>query len=771
MIENPVSSRAAKARAADDERATSVRMLAFLFTDVEGSTRTWERSPDAMRTALTRHDAILARAIEEAGGRVVKSMGDGVMAVFESANDGLAASLTAQVALVHEPWPEGTPMRVRMGLHVGEAIGDGSDFHGPVVNRTARIMAAGHGGQVLLSSTTTALVLDRLPAGATLRDLGEHRLRDLARPERVYQLVHPDLPDAFPVLSTVDERHASLPAEPSAFIGREAERTSMAQRLADAQVRLVTLTGPGGVGKTRLAIRVARDVEDRFASGAAFVDLSEARDLTTMLTTMARDLGYSDLGDASRLDDLASRIGRQQLLTVLDNFEQVAIAAPALSQLLRECPELKLLVTSREALHVSGEHVFAVDPMTVPRTDGTATARQVEPFEAVRLFVERARAVKPDFRVTDDNAAIVAEICRRLDGVPLAIELATARLKVFSLDTLRDRLGNRLAGLGSGARDLPRRQQTLRATIDWSYQLLATDEQRLFEQLGAFWGADVQAIEGVAAAAGTLAPGTDPIDALSSLVDKSLLRRIERDEGEPRFEMLGSILEFAAERLDERADDATRVRSAHADHFAALAASDRVDDPLTDRSMLVAALELELENLRAAWRWSVAERDVSRLERLHRGLRAVYDSRGWYRAISDLAADVLGVLGSVERTPDREVLAIAMRSEQARALTALEGYTAEVEAAYERLLESVGDADVPQTYPILRGLAGLYSFRGEDERANELARRILKLAEELDDPAMRADGHLLLGTGIAFARIPDGIGILEAGHRRRPGPT
>jgi predicted ATPase/class 3 adenylate cyclase len=751
--------------ATEGKRTTSGRMLAFMFTDVEGSTRTWERSPAEMRTALTRHDAILRSAVEGAGGRIVKTMGDGVMAVFGSAHDGVVASLDAQRAILGEPWPDAAPIRVRMGLHVGEASGNGDDFHGPAVNRTARIMAAGHGGQVLLSSTTTALVLDRLPAGASLRDLGEHQLKDLARPERVYQLVHPDLPAVFEPLVTVDERRGSLPAEPSAFVGREEERFAMTARLTDPHVRLVTLIGPGGIGKTRLAIRVARDLDGRFASGAAFVDLSEARDTSSVVTAIARDLGYGDVGERSQVEELAERIGTQQLLVVLDNFEQVTVSAPALSLLLRECPELKLLVTSREALHVQGEHIFPVDPMSLPDAgEAVTSAGQVTPFEAVRLFVERARAVRPDFRVTDENAAVVAEICRRLEGLPLAIELATARLRVFSLDALRDRLGSRLRGLGSGARDLPQRQQTLRATIDWSYQLLSADEQRLFDLLGACWGADVEAVEGVAAEAGTLPSGADPIDVLASLVDKSLIRRTERDNAEPRFEMLESVREFAAERLDERRDDADRVRAAHAAYFAAWAAVRGGDDPRTDRSTAISALGVDLENLRAAWRWSVDRRDIGCLEALLGGMRAVYDAHGWYRAISDLASDVLGVLETIEPTPDHALLAMSMRSEQARALTALEGYTPEVEAAYERLLGSVSSADVPEAYPILRGLASFHSFRNEYDKAAELGKRILRLGEERSDPAVQVDGHLLVGLSVSFGRLlVDGIPHLEAG--------
>jgi hypothetical protein len=337
-------------------------------------------------------------------------------------------------------------------------------------------------------------------------------------------------------------------------------------------------------------------------------------------------------------------------------------------------------------------------------------------------------------------------------------------LRVFSLETLRDRIGSRLRGLGGGARDLPERQQTLRATIDWSYQLLTADEQRLFELLGAFWGADVVAVERVASGSGIVPADADAIDALASLVDKSLVRRSTEGIREPRFEMLESVREFAAERLDDRPADASRVRSAHATHYAGWAASHSGDDARTDRAATVAAIATELENLRAAWRWSVEAGDLGRLEGLLGGLRTLYDAKGWYRAINDLATDVVGVLDTLERTPERDVLAIAMRSDQARALTALEGYTPEVEAAYERLLASVPSTDVPRVYPILRGLASLHSLRMENEKANQLADRILQLGREQADPAMEVDGLLLIGMGRSFdGRITDGIPDLEAG--------
>ena len=548
----------------DQDDTTTSRMLAFLFTDVEGSTRLWERYPDGMRASLARHDVILRESVQGADGAVVKMTGDGVMAVFETARNAVTACLAAQIALHRESWGETGPLLVRMGLHVGEASGDGTDYHGQAVNRAARLMAAGHGGQTLLSNPTAAMVMDQLPADASLRDLGEHRLRDLSRPERVFQLVHPDLPMKFPPLITMGERVRALPEEPSVFVGRDAERLRVGRYLSDQTVRLLTLTGPGGIGKTRLALHAARDAQDQFAAGAVFIDLSAARDTTTLLTTINRELGFPDASEDAQLSELTDKIGHQQLLTVMDNFEQVTSAAPILARLLRDCPELKLLVTSREALHVSGERLFPVPPMSLPEATPKAdTAEHVQGFEAVRLFVERARVVRPDFRVTDENAATVAEICRRLEGLPLAIELATARLRVFSLEALRDRLGSRLSVLGSGTRELPERQQTLRATIEWSYQLLTPQEQRLFEVLACFHGADVVAVESVAGSLADRLQGIDPIDGLISLADKSLLRQSDRDGEEPRFEMLESVREYATERLEADAELAQGARSAH----------------------------------------------------------------------------------------------------------------------------------------------------------------------------------------------------------------
>ena len=560
-----------------DERDASqvaAGTLAFLFTDIAGSTQLWERLPKAMTVALARHDVILRAAIEDGTGRVVKSTGDGLMAVFPTAAAGAAASLKAQQALSDEPWPETGPLRVRMGLHAGDAERRGDDYFGPTINRAARIMAAGHGGQVLLSASAAALSADHLPDGASLRDLGEFRLKDLGRSERVFQLVHPALTDAFPPLTTTDRGLASLPIQAAPFIGRERELAEVVRRLGDPATRLLTLTGPGGTGKTSLAVRAVSDRLDQFRDGVAFVDLAMTRDAGALLAAMGRVVGIDETRDRSPLEQLVDRLQDRQMLIVLDNFEQVTAAAAVTTELLQACPDLRFLVTSREPLHVRAEHVFPVPPLGLPPAGrGPVTAAGIATSEAVQLFVDRARAARPDFELDDGNAAAIADICRRLDGLPLAIELAAARLRLFSPDALRDRLGSRLELLRSSGRDLPERQQTLRATIDWSYDLLEPGEQRLFEALAVFADADLRAVESVLAVVG--APkGSDVgiIDALASLLEKSLVRQVEVQAGEPRLSMLETIREYATERL-EQGPASAQVRRAHATYYADLAAA------------------------------------------------------------------------------------------------------------------------------------------------------------------------------------------------------
>jgi predicted ATPase/class 3 adenylate cyclase len=727
--------------------------LAFLFTDIEGSTRLWEKYQQPMKDALERHDAILREAVESSNGQVVKSTGDGLMAVFGSAADGVSTCLKAQHDLASARWGETGALRVRMALHVGEAAKRNRDYYGPTLNRAARVMSAGHGGQVLLSAAAAALVMDQLPEGSTLRDLGEHRLKDLGHPERVFQLVHPDLPVNFPPLASLSRRTTELPDQPSAFVGRAAELHEIEGRLEDKSVRLLTLTGPGGIGKTRLALRAAADEVDRFEGGALFVDLSAARDSASVLAAIAHTIGLSDTRDESLLDELTRQLREQHVLLVLDNFEQVTPAAPTVAQLLHGCPRLKLLVTSREALHVRGEHLFPVPPLSLPSTArGRPSAEQLVRYEAIQLFVERAQAVKPDFRLTDDNAAAVAEICLRLDGLPLAIELATARMTLFSPEALRDRLSSRLQLLRSGAQDLPARQQTLRATIEWSYQLLEPGEQRLFELLSVFFGISVEAVEPVASSIDRLrVTGIDTLDGLASLADKSLIRQADAGAGEPRLVMLETIREYAAERLDDLPDFRAAARRAHAVHFADFAQRQWEHLSGDQHDTALAAMAAEIENLRLAWRYWVAEGDLDQLNKLIDSLWLLYDARGSYHATIELTTELLNVLSSTSSTPERAMQEVTLRTSLARTLMAINGYTREVEEAYTRALELFeGERELPQLFPVLRGLASFYNYRAEFEKGAQVGREILRLADAQDDPSMRVDGHLVLGSSLAL---------------------
>ena len=730
----------------------------FLFTDVEGSTRLWEQYPEAMRSALARHEVILRAAISEMNGDVVKTTGDGLMAVFAAPPDAVSAAISAQRTLLAEAWPASCAIRVRIGIHTGEAETRGGDYFGPTVNRAARVMSAGHGSQILVSAATAELVDGHLADDVRLRDLGEHRMKDLGRPERLFQVTHAGLPSEFPPLTTLDLRPNNLPTETSAFVGRDAELEAIRERLDDPSVRLITLTGPGGTGKTRLAIRAAADQIDRFTDGVFFVDLITATDADAVLALITSAIGAAETADRSPLDELRRLLRSDQILLVLDNFEQVAVAGPILVELLADCPGLKLLVTSRQALRVRGENVVSVPPLSLPRAASRATsASELTQFEAIQLFVERARAVRSDFRLTDDNAAAVAEICRRLDGLPLAIELATARLNLFSPEALRDRLSGSLKALGTGGRDLPERQQTLRATIEWSYQLLTPAEQRLFELMSIFAGASVEAVEGIASGLDEAAGAElDVLEGLSSLVDKSLVRQVEAMDGDPtpRVVMLETIKAYANGQLDARPEFAASGREAHARYFTQLAAdiADATDGRSIDR------LTLDLDNLRIAWRHAVGENDLVRLNALRDALWPVYESRGWYHATVELINDLLGVLATTPESTDRWRQQLTLLLTRARAITLLRGYAGEAEDAYLDALKLVKEhGGVPQLFPVLRGLASFHGFRGEFDKAIEYAGEILKLADTQGDLGMRVDAELILGADIGFS------GDLETG--------
>src|SRR5579859_1542294 len=577
--------------------------VTFLFTDMEGSTRRWEEQPAAMAAAIARHDALLRRAIEASGGYIFKTVGDAFCAAFTTATDALAASLDAQAALVAEAWdPALGGIRVRIGLHTGAAGERDGDYFGPPVNRAARLASAAAGGQVVLSSSTQELVRDSLPPGVELRDLGSHRLKDLIRPEQIFQVVAPGLPADFPPLRTLDSRPHNLPRQTTALIGREHAVADVVALLRQPAVALVTLTGPGGTGKTRLGLQVAAELLEDFADGAWFVELAPISDSALVASAIATTLGVRETVGKSLNESLKDHLLDKRLLLVLDNFEQVTAAAPLVSELLAAAPGLKVLATSRIVLHLRGEKEYAVPPLALPDPRQLPSLERLAQYEAVRLFIERAQDVKPEFAVTNANAPAVAGICARLDGLPLAIELAAARSKLLTPEAILARLENRLDLLTGGARDLPARQQTLRGAIAWSYDLLAPGEQQLFRRLGVFvGGCTLAAAEAVCNPDGAL--DLDVFEGLAALVDKSLLRQQEQPNGELRFGMLETIREYGLEQL-AAGGELEPLRRAHAAYYLVLAEHAAQDADTFQETTSFNRLEREHDNLRAVLAWA-----------------------------------------------------------------------------------------------------------------------------------------------------------------------
>ena len=569
--------------------------VTFLFTDLEGSTRLWEQRPDAMRPALERHDALLRTAVEAHRGRVVKTTGDGLHAVFVTTRNALDAALTAQLALAAEDWGAAGDLRVRMGLHTGDAEARDGDYYGPATNRAARVMTAAHGGQVVVSHATEEIVRDSLPEGVSLTDLGEHRLPDLARPERVFQVVAPGLRREFPPLRSLDAMPGNLPGQLTSFVGRAVEREAIADALLAS--RLVTVTGVGGVGKSRIAIQVALDVLRRFPDGAWLCELAAASDADELAQVVAATLGVVPRSGSTLDDSVLDALRTRELVLVLDNCEHLLAAAGRLTDgLLRECPGVRILATSREALGVAGEQVWPLSSLELPpRASALDT---VVASEAVQLFAERARAVQPGFALDDANAEAVAEICRRLDGIPLAVELAAARVTVMSPSDIAARLDQRFQLLTGGRRTAAGRHQTLLAAIEWSYEMLDPQERVLFERLGVFPGTfDAEAVAGVAAGEGIEA--WDVLDAGAGLVAKSMLVADEAS-GTTRYHMLETLRAFAREHLEANGGQREWFRR-HVDHYRRFAEQADVGLAGPDEVAWRKRVHLEFENLRAAF--------------------------------------------------------------------------------------------------------------------------------------------------------------------------
>jgi predicted ATPase/DNA-binding SARP family transcriptional activator len=683
--------------------------VTLLATDIEGSTRLLQRLGDAYREALAEQGRILAESVGAHGGIEVDSQGDSALIAFPRANDAVRAAGELQRRLAAAEWPNGERLRVRIGIHTGEPTLTDGRYVGLDVHRVARICAAAHGGQIVLSRETRELV-DAFANELRLIDLGQHQLKDLNQPERLYQLGEGD----FPPLKSLHQ--TNVPTPPNRLIGRERELAEIETLLRNDDVRLLTLTGPGGTGKTRLAHQVAVNLLGDFPNGVQYVPLGAITDPELVVATIAQTLGLR--GDAGQplLRVVATHVADKRLLLLLDNFEHLLAAAPTVGNLLADAPRLRVVVTSRTPLHLAAERLYPVAPLALPVTKQPSEIKSLARSESVVLFLERAQAATPDFALTIDNAATVAEICIRLDGLPLAIELAAARTPVLPPPALLQRLDNRLKLLTGGPLDAPDRQRTLRATIDWSYGLLDYKEQSVFAQLSVFAGGCT-----LAAAEAVCAPraAADVFDALVSLVENNLVRQSEDASGEPRFSMLETIREFAAERLDEQGDAKDAGRK-HADYFRHLSEEAAVQlFGGAEQSRWLARLEMEYDNLRAALAFLRRDPDSQLM------LAAVLAPFWWLRGY-----------GQEGRRWLEEALAASNRKTPER-LRALDGayYLAYLQGDYVRarmhLDEAVGLArefdDRQGLANALQVLALLAFQERDDEQAARLAEESVRL--------------------------------------------
>ena len=605
--------------------------LTFLFTDIEGSTNLWERFPDGMRPALARHDALMRRAIEAHGGRIFKTVGDAFYAVFPSAANGLSAALEAQRALHREAWENIPGLRVRIAVNTGPAEERDGDYFGPALNRLARLLTAAHGGQLLLSLSTKN-ALDTVPENTELRDMGERRLKDLSRPERIFQVVAPDLPSDFPPLNTLEAVPNNLPTALSSFIGRERE-IAEAKRLL-ATTHLLTLTGAGGCGKTRLSLQVAADLLDTFAGGVWFVEFAALSDPATVPSALATAMGIREDPSKPILTSIAESVRNKTALLILDNCEHlVAACAEATDTLLRACPNLRIMASSREALGIIGETVWRVP--SLPET------------EAIRLFCDRAVAVAPAFALTEQNTASVIQVCQRLDGIPLAIELAAARVNVLHVDQIAIRLNDRFRLLTGGSRTALPRQRTLRAAIDWSYDLLSEAERQLLRRISVFAGGFSLESAEVVCSDGS----NDTLDLLSRLVEKSLVM-VEKSEYEARYSLLDMVRQYSRERIME-SGEAESISTRHRDYFLSLAEKAVPELVGSNQVQWFDRLDSEHENFRTALTW--CQSDPAGIElnlRLAAALSRFWFVRGYFEEGRMWLKDAMARAGTSKRTSD-----------------------------------------------------------------------------------------------------------------------
>jgi predicted ATPase/class 3 adenylate cyclase len=599
--------------------------VTFLFTDIEGSTRQAQEDPVAWSAAQARHHEIVRAAIEGHGGFVFRTVGDAFLAAFDKVDGAVAAAASAQRGLVSERWPA-EAVRARMGLHTGAAEWQNGDYQGYLTLAHAqRIMSAGHGGQILLTQTAADLALTDLPPDLALRDLGVHRLKDLPRTEHIFQLVAPDLSVDFPALRSLDAFPNNLPAELTSFIGREQELAELESMLSAS--RLLTLTGPGGTGKTRLALRLASGELETFADGAWLIELASLGDPTLLTQTVAGALGLQEEQGRSTLDVLLEYLRTRTTLLILDNCEHLIESCAQLADaMLRAAPGLKVLATSRESLDIAGETTYRVPSLPLPDPVDAEKLGRVAANDCVRLFVDRASAADQRFQLTERNASAVSQICLRLDGIPLAIELAAARIKVFSPEQIASRLDDRFRLLTGGSRTALERHQTLQALIDWSHDLLSDDERLVLRRLSVFAGGwSLDAAQAVCAE-----PLGEVLDTLARLADKSLVTVDEsREAAEARYRLLETIRQYARDKL-LASGESERIRDRHLEHYLRFAEEAEPHLRTADQLAWLERLETEHDNLRAALAWSVESANAERALRLAGAAAYFWELRGRY---------------------------------------------------------------------------------------------------------------------------------------------
>ena len=759
--------------------------VTFLFTDIEGSTRLLhELGHQTYKKMQDDHGMILRGAIAAEDGVEVRTEGDSFFAVFLTPEGALEAAVEGQRKLAAHAWPGDTALRVRMGMHTGVGFlgAGGADYVGIDVNRAARIAAAGHGGQVLLSHATRALVEPTLPDWVTLRDLGQHRLKDIDYPEHLHDLIIDGLSSDFPAVKSLDVRPTNLPSQRTSFVGRDQEITEINELLG--RTRLLTLTGPGGTGKTRLALRVAGGSFDRFPDGVFLVDLSATTDPMLVLPEIAAVLRLRESPGGDPADTLFDHLRDKALLLVIDNFEQLLDATPVVTRILDAAPGVKVLATSRVPLRISGEQEYHVSPLPLPVLNHFDNPDRLTDYDSIRLFMERATSVRPDFRMTQENAAALAEICSRVDGLPLALELAASRVKVLSPEELAARLEKRLPILTSGARDLPGRQRTLRGTIQWSHDLLVAEERRLFARLAAFAGGwTIKAAEIICGPQ----LGLEMVDGLTSLVDSSLVTRSNAADASIRFGMLETIREYAEESLTGSADE-VGTRHRHAEFFCALAEEGEPHLIGKDRLRWFKVLEVEHDNLRAAMDWAEKTGEIATALRAATALWRFWQERGHLqegrarlerllalpgaKARNPIRARALGALGGVAywqndyesmRPPYEEAVSIARELEEARllaqALYDLAFVPFVLEGDFERserlLQESLGVAE-PDDRVLVGQIWSALGFAAVVQTQRSLADRMepinnaIAIYRELGDGLMVA-GNLITLAGLEYS--------------------